>query len=44
MNTLDKIKNLLTYTVTSGKSYNGRHHETGYHTLTIDGQTLEGQR
>lgn len=44
MNTLDKIKNLLTYTVTSGKSYNGRHHKTGYHTLTIDGQTLEGQR
>ena len=44
MNKLNKIKNLLTYTVTSGKSYNGRHHETGYHTLIIDGQTLEGQR
>jgi len=41
---LDKIKNLLTYTVTSGKSYNGRHHETGYHTLNINGTVLPGQR
>jgi len=44
MNELDKIKNLLTYTVTSGKSYNGRHHETGYHTLNINGTVLPGQR
>jgi SAM-dependent methyltransferase len=41
---LDKIKNLLTYTVTSGKSYNGRNHETGYHSLTIGDQVLTGQR
>ena len=44
MSDLEKIKNLLTYTVTSGKSYNGRHHETGYHTLKINGQVLPGQR
>lgn len=44
MNELDKIKNLLTYTVTSGKSYNGRNHETGYHTLNINGTVLKGQR
>jgi len=44
MSDLEKIKNLLTYTVTSGKSYNGRNHETGYHTLTINGQVLPGQR
>ena len=44
MSELDKIKNLLTYTVTSGKSYNGRHHETGYHTLNINGTVLPGQR
>ena len=44
MNDFEKIKNLLTYTVTSGKSYNGRNHETGYHTLKINGQVLPGQR
>jgi len=44
MSDLEKIKNLLTYTVTSGKSYNGRNHETGYHTLTINEQVLPGQR
>lgn len=41
---MDKIKNLLQYTVTSGKAYNGRHYEGGYHTLTIHNQEIKGQR
>jgi 2-polyprenyl-3-methyl-5-hydroxy-6-metoxy-1,4-benzoquinol methylase len=44
MSNLDKIKNLLIYTVTSGKDYNGRNFVTGYHTLQIEGQTFTGQR
>lgn len=44
MNILDKIKNLLSYTITSGKAYNGKAHEGGYHTLNILGTTINGQR
>lgn len=44
MKLLDKIKNLLTYTITSGKAYNGGKYEGGYHTLTIQGETIQGQR
>lgn len=41
---MNKIKNLLQYTVTSGSAYNGRHYEGGYHTLTIHGEVIKGQR
>lgn len=44
MNTLNKIKNLLQYTTTSDKTYNGSLYEGGYHTLTILGNTIKGQR
>lgn len=44
MNTFDKIKNLLQYTATSDKSYNGFQYEGGYHTLNIFGNTIKGQR
>jgi len=40
----EKIKTLLQYTITSGSEYNGRYHEHGYHTLTIDDEVLNGQR
>jgi SAM-dependent methyltransferase len=40
----DKIKTLLQYTITSGSIYNGRNHVYGYHTQTIDGEVLSGQR
>ena len=44
MNNRDKIKNLLQYTITSGKAYNGGAFEGGYHTLNILGETVQGQR
>ena len=44
MENIKKIKTLLAYTHKSGHSYNGRHHETGYHTLNIGGEIFEGQR
>lgn len=44
MNTINKIKNLLQYTTTSDKTYNGSQYEGGYHTLTILGNTIKGQR
>lgn len=44
MDTFNKIKNLLQYTTTSDKTYNGSQYEGGYHTLTILGNTIKGQR
>lgn len=44
MNTLNKIKNLLQYTTTSDKTYNGSQYEGGYHTLNVLGNTIKGQR
>jgi len=44
MQLFDKIKNLLQYTTTSGRQYNGGEYEGGYHTLSIQGQTIQGQR
>lgn len=44
MKKLDKIKNLLQYTRTSGKAYNGGKYEGGYHTLNILGEKINGQR
>lgn len=44
MDTFKKIKNLLQYTTTSGKHYNGAEYEGGYHTLTVQGKTITGQR
>lgn len=44
MNDFNKIKNLLQYTTTSDKSYNGSEYEGGYHTLSICGRTIIGQR
>jgi len=41
---INKIKNLLHYTTTSGKAYNGGAFEGGYHTLNILGETIQGQR
>ena len=41
---MNKIKNLLQYTTTSGKAYNGGGYEGGYHTLTIHNQEIKGQR
>jgi len=39
-----KIKNLLTYTTLSDKTYNGQNYDAGYHTLNIHGKTILGQR
>jgi len=44
MNDYIKIKNLLQYTTTSDKSYNGGEYEGGYHTLNICDRTILGQR
>lgn len=44
MNELTKIKNLLQYTTTSDKTYNGQDYEGGYHTLNVCGTTIVGQR
>jgi len=44
MQLFNKIKNLLQYTITSGRQYNGGEYEGGYHTLEIQGKTIEGQR
>jgi SAM-dependent methyltransferase len=44
MSELNKIKNLLQYTKTSGKSYSGNSYEGGYHTVVIEGETISGQR
>ena len=41
---IKKIKNLLVYTTTSGKQYNGGLYEGGYHTLSIDSEVIKGQR
>jgi len=41
---LDKIKNLLSYTTISNKQYNGGEYEAGYHTLKIDDTIIKGQR
>lgn len=41
---INKIKNLLQYTATSGKAYNGGAFEGSYHTLNILGETIKGQR
>jgi SAM-dependent methyltransferase len=41
---MNKIKNLLQYTVTSETAYNGEQYEGGYHTLTIHGEIIKGQR
>lgn len=41
---INKIKNLLQYTTTSGKAYNGGAFEGGYHTLNILGESIQGQR
>jgi SAM-dependent methyltransferase len=39
-----KIYELLKYTKTSNSQYKGKRWETGYHTISIDGVTYEGQR
>lgn len=44
MNDLEKIKNLLHYTTTSGKAYNGSLYSNGYHSMKIQGIELKGQR
>jgi len=44
MKNFNKIKNLLQYTTTSDKSYNGQLYEGGYHTLLIENQIINGQR
>jgi SAM-dependent methyltransferase len=44
MKNFDKIKNLLQYTTTSDKSYNGSLYESGYHTLFVEDQIINGQR
>ena len=41
---MNKIKNLLQYTRTSGKAYNGDKYEGGYHTLTLHNEVIQGQR
>lgn len=41
---INKIKNLLQYTTTSGKAYNGGAFEGGYHTLNVLGESIQGQR
>lgn len=44
MELIEKIKNLLQYTATSGTSYNGRAFDGSYHTLTVLGNVFKGQR
>jgi len=44
MKEFDKINNLLQYTTTSSKSYNGKLYEGGYHSLIIHGVETKGQR
>lgn len=44
MNNISKIKNLLQYTTTSDKTYNGSIYEGGYHSLVIHGEETKGQR
>lgn len=44
MDKYSKIKNLLQYTTTSDKTYNGKEYEGGYHTLNILGNIVKGQR
>jgi 2-polyprenyl-3-methyl-5-hydroxy-6-metoxy-1,4-benzoquinol methylase len=44
MDNILKIKNLLQYTKTSDKTYNGRDYEWGYHSLIIHGTNIKGQR
>lgn len=44
MNKITKIKNLLQYTATSDKTYNGADYDGGYHSLVIHGEKTKGQR
>jgi SAM-dependent methyltransferase len=39
-----RLTNLLNYTKISGASYSARNYPAGYHSIEIDGVTLEGQR
>jgi len=44
MDNITKIKNLLQYTTTSDKSYNGKNYDGGYHSLNLHGVKTKGQR
>lgn len=39
-----RVRNVLTYTKTSGSPYNAETCESGYHSIEINGQTFAGQR
>lgn len=39
-----QILNLLEYTKSSGSYYSAADHPAGYHTLTVDGMTIQGRR
>lgn len=39
-----RLRNVLTYTKTSGSPYNAQTCESGYHSIEINGQVLAGQR
>lgn len=44
MDDIKKIKNLLQYTTTSDKTYNGEQYDGGYHSLNIHNVSTTGQR
>lgn len=41
---LDRLRNLLEYTKTSGSQYSAKQFPAGYHTLRLEGTELRGQR
>ena len=41
---IDRLRNILAYTKLSGSAYSAQNYPAGYHTLSINGATLAGQR